>query len=72
MTSWLEIRSSFRKVSAYRNLFDNLAGKNSVTMRFLNGVGPVDSNARNVGILVTAKYLPEVYINATGAIARHP
>ena len=24
------------------------------------------------GILVTAKYLPEVYINATGAIARHP
>jgi hypothetical protein len=72
MTSWLEIRSSSRKVSAYLNLLGNLARKNSVTMRSLSGVGPMDSNAPNVGTLATAKFTHEVYINATAVIARHP
>jgi hypothetical protein len=41
-------------------------------MRSLSGVGPMDSNAPNVGILATAKFTHEVYINATAVIARHP
>jgi hypothetical protein len=40
-------------------------------MRYLSGVGPMDSNAPNVGTLATAKFTHEVYINATAVIARH-
>jgi hypothetical protein len=32
----------------------------------------MDSNAPNVGILITAKSPHDVYIKATAVIARHP